>query len=97
MSVDGVRRVIVAGVPLIEVVDRRGIHPPLILTRHDIVARIGSQLHHPTRLRLSGQVTRPHLHKPQERLLLTRIVPLIHAPCAVEVARGPGRTAGGCG
>jgi hypothetical protein len=47
MSVDGVRPVKVVGVPLIEVVYRLGKHPSLILTRHDIVARIGSQLHHP--------------------------------------------------
>src|ERR1700691_129694 len=47
MSVDGVRRVQVAGGPLLDVACRRGIHPSLILTRHDIVARIGPQLHHP--------------------------------------------------
>jgi len=48
MSVDGVRPVKVAGAPFIEVVYRRWVHPSLILTRHHIVARIGSQLHHPT-------------------------------------------------
>ena len=47
MSVDGVRPVIAAGAPFLEVENRRWVHPSLILTRHDIVARIGFQLHHP--------------------------------------------------
>jgi hypothetical protein len=47
MSVDGVRPVKVAGAPLLEVVYRRWVHPSLILTRNDIDAGIGSQLHHP--------------------------------------------------
>jgi hypothetical protein len=54
MSVDGVRKVEVAGVPLIEVVYRRWVHPSLILTRHDVVARIGFQLHHLTLLNASS-------------------------------------------
>ncbi|MGO9731314.1 hypothetical protein, partial [Mycobacterium sp.] len=42
-----VRPVKVAGAPLLEVVYRRRVHPSLILTRNDIDAGIGSQLHHP--------------------------------------------------
>jgi hypothetical protein len=47
MSVERVREVVVADAPLLEVGYWRREHPSLILTGHDVVARIGFQLHHP--------------------------------------------------
>jgi hypothetical protein len=66
MCVEGVRPVIVAGVPLIEVVYRRGKYPSLILTRHDIVARIGSHYTTPVFGMLSAGVIRLRARKRQE-------------------------------